>query len=139
MFVTCAMLQSIAVEWPEGKHDQLPGRLCCAVCSFGSTGNFARLQQSFCFLHLGLQNIVGCGLGLGAWKLLLLERSICGWSGGQRPAVCAYSGAVPTLAVVPAWSLVTGRMSPDVSRCHLQSPSPLLSMTYVCCAYDVKN
>ena len=91
MFVTCAMLQSIAVEWPEDKHDQLPGRLCCAVCSFGSTGNFARLQQSFCFLHLGLQNIVGCGLGLGAWKLLLLERSICGWSGQQRPAAASSS------------------------------------------------
>ena len=106
MFVTCAMLQSIAVDWPEDKHDQLPGRLCCAVCSFGSTGNFAGLQQSFCFLHLGLQNIVGCGLGLGAWKLLLLERSICGWSGQQRPVhIQAY---VPTLAVVPllypAWS-----------------------------------
>ena len=143
MFVTCAMLQSIAVEWPEDKHDQLPGRLCCAVCSFGSTGNFARLQQSFCFLHLGLQNIVGCGLGLGAWKLLLLERSICGWSGGQRPAVCAYSGACSHTgggpSLVPAWSLVTGRMSPDVSRCHLQSPSPLLPMTYLCCAYDVIN
>ena len=122
MFVTCAMLQSIAVEWPEDKHDQLPGRLCCAVCSFGSTGNFARLQQSFCFLHLGLQNIVGCGLGLGAWKLLLLERSICGWSGGQRPAaVCAYSGACSHTGGGP--SLVTGHRE-DVSRC-LQMSSPI--------------
>ena len=135
MFVTCAMLQSIAVDWPEDKHDQLPGRLCCAVCSFGSTGNFAGLQQSFCFLHLCLQNIVGCGLGLGAWKLLLLERSICGWSGQQRPV--HIQANVPTLAVVP---LLYPAWSPgDVSRCHLQSPSPSLSMTYLCCAYDVKN
>ena len=135
MFVTCAMLQSIAVDWPEDKHDQLPGRLCCAVCSFGSTGIFAGLQQSFCFLHLGLQNIVGCGLGLGAWKLLLLERSICGWSGQQRPV--HIQAHVPTLAVVP---LLYPAWSPgDVSRCHLQSPSPRLSMTHFCCAYDVIN
>ena len=119
MFVTCAMLQSIAVDWPEDKHDQLPGRLCCAVCSFGSTGNFAGLQQSFCFLHLGLQNIVGCGLGLGAWKLLLLERSICGWSGQQRPV--HIQAHVPTLAVVPL--LYPGHRE-DVSRC-LQMSSPI--------------